>query len=261
MSVALIGGTGLDESPELMSGNRRRVDTRYGSVELVECTLSGLDILFLPRHGSGRLTPPHLINHRAHIAALRLVGVDRVIGVCAVGSLTLNLQPGDMVVLTDLIDFTKGQPATFSQEIGDAFTHTDLSQPYCPSLSRGLSDSCKRLGAGAGTHATYLGVSGPRYETPSEVRLFASWGADVVGMTNAHECILAREAGICYGAMAFVTNLGTGLAHGNVDHDSVRASISAANAAIVDLVCHTIRSTPDDPACICRANAGKIAFG
>jgi 5'-methylthioadenosine phosphorylase len=261
MPVALIGGTGLDEFSGLTSGRPQRVDTKHGSVELFACTPGGVEMLFLPRHGPSHITPPHLINHRAHIAALRLLGVERAIGVCAVGSLTRDLQPGDIVVLTDFVDFTKGPPATFAQEIGDGVIHTDFTQPYCPSLSRGLSEACRELGVGAGSPATYLGVSGPRYETPSEVRLYASWGAHVVGMTNTHECILAREAGICYGAISFVTNLGTGLSADPVDHDRVRVLISGANSAIVEVVCQAFESVPDCPACICRANAGKIAFG
>lgn len=257
---ALIIGTGIDEAPEILCGRPTAFATRYGVATVIECRMQGRDIVVIPRHGLAHQTPPHLINHRANIAALGLMGVERVIGICAVGSLSLDFKPGDASVLTDIIDFTKGPPNTFSQSSGDCFLHCDVTTPYCPEITSQLLDSCKALGVPGGRTATYLGVSGPRYETPAEVRLFASWGADVVGMTNSQECILAREAGICYGAVAMITNMATGLTPQTLNHQEVREAMKGSVLPILEMALYALDGLSDHCSCNCRANAGKIAF-
>jgi 5'-methylthioadenosine phosphorylase len=208
--VAIIGGTGFGEA--LVAGVPETVETVYGQASLTRAALGeGRELLFLARHGAGHRLPPHRINHRANIAALRDLGVDAVFATTAVGSLRSEIQPGDFVVLDDFIDLTKGEAVTFFGEPGEV-THTDFVHPYDPALRAILLAAADpALATRLHPTGTYLCVSGPRYETSAEVRLFAQWGAHVVGMTGAPEAILAREAGLRYAGVALATNYGTGL--------------------------------------------------
>lgn len=235
--VAVIGGTGLDEMPGFTSGDTIEVVTRFGREHVVLCSLGKLGLLFLPRHGIRHSTPPHSINYRAQIAGLKKLGVERILGVCSVGSLKHDLAPGSLAVLGDFIDFTRRRANTFFDDAGE-LAHTDFSQPYCPELSRVLAESCRENGEDCRSGVVYVGVDGPRYETPAEVRLFATWGGEVVGMTNVPEAILAREAGMCYGALAVVTNLACGLDQGPLSHDEVRGAVAASQ----DLLCAVLTS-------------------
>ncbi|MGB9619754.1 MAG: MTAP family purine nucleoside phosphorylase, partial [Armatimonadota bacterium] len=199
MRIGVIGGTGVDELPELTRGRVVQVATRFGSAVLVETQFAGAELVFVPRHGPDHSVPPSLVNYRAQTAALKKTGVRRVIGVCAVGSLTSDLPPGSFAVLVDFIDLTKRRVSTFFDEPGQPVAHTDFTQPYCPELSKALVEACGARAVQFEPRAIYAGVEGPRYETPAEVKLYASWGAHVVGMTNVPEVVLAREAGLCYG--------------------------------------------------------------
>ena len=144
--------------------------------------------------GAGHVLPPHRINHRANVHALREAGADAVFATAAVGSLRTEIAPGDCVVLDDFLDFTKGDVTTFFDQPGQV-RHVDFSHPYDPGLRETLLATAPP-NFPIHSRGTYLCVSGPRYETPAEVRLFGSWGADVVGMTGAPEAILCREAGL-----------------------------------------------------------------
>ena len=142
-----------------------------------------MELLFLARHGAGHVLPPHRINHRANVAALRDLGVDAVFATTAVGSLRTEIEPGDFVVLDDFIDLTKGEATTFYSEPGQV-RHTDFSAPYDPGLRETLLQTAgEEIAPRVHPSGTYLCTSGPRYETPAEVRLFGQW-ADVVGMTG-----------------------------------------------------------------------------
>lgn len=208
--IAIIGGTGFGKA--LVAGAPETVETPYGEASLTRAGLGeGRELLFLARHGAGHRLPPHRINHHANIAALHILGADAVFATAAAGSLRAEIAPGDFVVLDDFLDLTKGEVVTFFGEPGDV-RHTDFVYPYAPALRETLLAA---VGPDIAPHVhprgTYLCVSGPRYETPAEVRLFAGWGADVVGMTGAPEAILCREAGLRYAGVALATNYGTGL--------------------------------------------------
>ncbi len=228
LQVAIIGGTGFGAA--LVEGTPEIVETEYGPASLTRADLSGgPELLFLARHGAGHSLPPHRINHRANIAALRDLGVNAVFATTAVGSLRPEIAPGDFVVLDDFLDFTKGEVVTFYGEPGGV-RHTDFVHPYAPDLREILLQT-------AGTQitprihptGTYLCTSGPRYETPAEVRLFGRWGASVVGMTGAPEAVLCREAGLRYAGVALVTNYGTGLlSAAPLSHAEVEAEMAAS---------------------------------
>ncbi len=227
LKVAIIGGTGFGTT--LVAGVAEVIETEYGSALLTRAKLGeNLELLFLARHGLGHSLPPHKINHRANIAALRDLGVDAVFATTAVGSLRPEIKPGDFVVLDDFLDFTKGEVVTFYSEPGGV-RHTDFVHPYDPSLREILLQTASpELAPRIHPAGTYLCTSGPRYETPAEVRLFGQW-ASVVGMTGAPEAILCREAGLRYAGVALATNYGTGLVTAApLSHTEVEAEMAAS---------------------------------
>lgn len=254
MNTAIIGGTGIDEMPEFASGSERVVSTRFGDAIVIESERDGGRLVFMPRHGTGHGVPPSLINYRANMAALRKLGVKRVIGVCAVGSLKTTITAGSFVVLGDFIDLTKRRIDTFFDQPGDAVVHTDLSWPYCPEISAALVQACIHEKVLHEPDAVYVGVEGPRYESPGEIRLYGSWGGDVIGMTNLPEVVLAREAGLCYGALGIVTNLGAGLCPAPLSHDDVRAAMISAGISLEKVLSRALRSIPEARGCTCASN-------
>jgi 5'-methylthioadenosine phosphorylase len=171
--------------------------------------------------------PPHRINYRANVWALHSLGVRRIVGTGAVGSLRLDYAPGEMVLVDQLLDFTRGRPSTFFDGEGapggaePAVVHTDMTEPYCPELRRVLAEAAAAEGALAHGQGCYVCTEGPRFETAAEIRMFRQLGADVVGMTNAPEVVLARELGMCYGLVAMVTNYGAGLTGRPLTHGEV----------------------------------------
>ena len=230
--IAIIGGTGFGEA--LVAGTPETIETPYGPASLTRADLGQeRELLFLARHGAGHRLPPHRINHRANIAALRALHADAVFATAAAGSLRPEIAPGDLVILDDFLDLTKGEVMTFFGEPGDV-RHTDFVHPYDPALRAALLGSVDpALAPNVHPRGTYLCVSGPRYETPAEVRLFAAWGAHVVGMTGAPEAILCREAGLPYAGVALATNYGTGLlSDAPLSHADVERQMSTRRDAL-----------------------------
>ncbi|MGI6296467.1 MAG: MTAP family purine nucleoside phosphorylase [Armatimonadota bacterium] len=258
MHFGLIGGTGLDEMDCFANGHRQKISSRFGDADVIEAEYGGHSIVFVPRHGFDHSAPPGSINYRAQIAALRVIGVDAVLGVCAVGSLKSDLLPGSFVVLSDFIDLTKRRVDTFFDAATGPVVHTDFSEPYCAHVSASLIQGCKNASGYYKTKGVYIGVEGPRYESPAEVRLYASWGADVIGMTNVPEVILAKEAGLCYGAVAIVTNLATGISDDNLSHDEVRAEMAKSMSRLQSVLLTAVNSIPHLRQCSCRSNRGLI---
>ena len=256
VDIAVIGGTGIDEAAEL--GRVSTVDTRFGTAEVVDATLHGTAFLFVPRHGIDHSMPPSAINYRAQIAALKSLGMRRVIGLCAVGSINPDLMPGSFVVLSDFIDQTKRRADTFFDEPGRGVCHTDFTWPYCPEISSALSAACEKSDVDYYDKAVYVGVEGPRYETLTEVKLYGSWGGDVIGMTNVPEVILAREAGLCYGALGVVTNQAAGLSPTPLSHEEVRAMVSRSSQKLALVLRHALELIPETAKCTCQSNVGLV---
>lgn len=239
-AVAIIGGTGvrqfaLDEPPETTT-----VKTPWGAATAQVGRLSGRKIVFLARHGGGHTVPPHRINYRANIAALVRLGVHAVLATTAVGGLRLDLRPGDFVLLDDLIDFTRDRTGkTFFDSEGNV-VHTDFTRPYSDTLRAVVQEAAQAVPVPLRETGTYLCNDGPRYETPAEVRLFAQWGADVVGMTGVPEATLAREAGLHYAGISLVTNPGAGLSPAPLTHAEVEEAMREAAPRLQALLAETI---------------------
>lgn len=203
---AIVAGTGIDKDRRFYE-NMSTVETEYGSVEY--SVIDG--ILYLPRHKPGHSLLPHMINYKANVKALKMLGVDEVITVYAVGSITRRLSPGRIGLVRDFLDFTTGRKNTFSDE-DPAIRHTPLVQPFDLKLSeriaRCAADMSIPLSYG---RIVYVTTNGPRFETAAEIEAFRVLGADVVGMTLATEAELLAEQGIRNAAIAYSINWAAGL--------------------------------------------------
>lgn len=205
--LAIIGGSGLED---LLKGSQLlRVGTPYGPAPPITVGRSGSEeIAFLPRHGPEHDLPPHKVNYRGNLYALKLLGVERIIATNAVGSINSDYAPGDLAVPEDILDMTKSRHSTFFDRA--PVTHIDLSQPYCEELRRILIDSSKSVKTKTWTDSVLVATEGPRYETPAEIRMFSVMGGDLVGMTGAPEAFLARELQMCYSTLCFISNRAAG---------------------------------------------------
>src|SRR5260221_15275 len=206
VKLAVIGGSGLYSLDELRQVREIKVRTPFGdpSDAIVVGALEGTRVAFLPRHGRGHRINPSEVNHRANIYALKQMGVEQIISVSACGSLREDLQPRDMVFPDQIFDRTKSRPSTFFEK--GIVAHVGVANPYCLELSAILFGSASRLGFRTHKGGTYVCIEGPQFSTKAESRVYRSMGFSVIGMTNVAEFKLAREAEICYGSVALVTD-------------------------------------------------------
>ncbi len=207
--VAIIGGSGLYQMPNLENTRELRVDTPFGapSDALVIGELTGITVAFLPRHGRGHIYTPGEVPYRANIYTLKSLGVRQIISVSACGSLRERLAPGHIVIPDQLFDFTRGRKNSFFE--AGLVAHLSAADPFCATLSAQLADALETVaGAETAIHrgGAFITIEGPRFSTKAESRTFRAWGMDLIGMTASPEAFLAREAGICYAVMAHVTD-------------------------------------------------------
>jgi 5'-methylthioadenosine phosphorylase len=204
-TVAVIGGSGVSGIFEGGAKKSHRVATPWGapSGPIEEGEVGGLRVLFLPRHGVGHTIPPHRVNYRANIDALRSLGAEAVVTVNSVGSLREELAPGTFVLPSQFVDFTKQRATTFYD--GGRVYHVSLADPFCPELSRLAAEAGRSAGTPFAEGKTYVCVEGPRFSTRAESAYFRSF-ADVIGMTLVPEVTLARERALCYVCLAMVTD-------------------------------------------------------
>ncbi len=205
--VAIIGGSGLYDPEILEDVEEIKVYTPYGppSDNIILGTLKGRRVAFLPRHGRGHKIPPHKINFRANIWALKSLGVKWVISVSAVGSLREDYKPGDFVIPDQFIDMTKKREYTFFD--GPLVAHVSMADPFCEGLRRRLIETAKELGIPTHDKGTYICIEGPRFSTRAESKVWKEvFKADIIGMTLVPEVNLACEAQMCYATVAMVTD-------------------------------------------------------
>ena len=224
-SVGVIGGTGLQEVPGLTDVEEVNLNTPFGvpSGPIVVGNLEGVPIAFVSRHGKGHRLSPTEVPAHANIYALKSLGVERVVSVSAVGSLKEEMAPQDMVVPDQLIDRTRSRASSF---FGDGIVaHVDFAEPFCSSLRRLLVETCREAEATVHDGGTYVVMEGPAFSTVAESELYRSWGASVIGMTALPEAKLAREAELCYGTLACVTDYDVW----HPDHDNVTVEVVLRN--------------------------------
>ncbi len=229
---ALIGGTGLSDSNLISNSQNHVVETKYGKVPVKIGTFAGKKICFLARHGADHSVPPHLINYRANIMALKHLGVKEVIATAAVGSLNKDMQLNHFVIADQFLDFTKARPSTFHDGGPEGVVHLDVTEPYNAKVRNYLARAMEEVKEEAPEiefhkYGNYVTCEGPRFETPAEIRMYTILGGDLVGMTSVPECVLAKEAGLEYANISYVTNMAAGLTDEIMSHQDVLAATAA----------------------------------
>jgi 5'-methylthioadenosine phosphorylase len=204
--LGVIGGSGIYDLPGLERVESIEVDTPFGdpSDAIVRGVLGGTTLLFLPRHGRGHRIPPHIVNYRANICALKKLGAGQLVSLSAVGSMREDIHPGDVVIVDQYVDLTKRRVSSFFER-GMA-AHVAFSDPVDAALAQALGNAAERAGARVHRGGTYVCIEGPQFSTRAESMIYRSWGVSVIGMTALPEAKLAREAELPYATMALATD-------------------------------------------------------
>lgn len=246
--LGILGGSGLYDLPGLEGREELEVETPFGrpSDTIVRGRLGETTLLFLPRHGRGHRVPPHRINYRANVFALKKLGAEQLLAVSAVGSMKESIAPGDFVVVDQFIDTTKSRPSTFFEDDG-CVVHVSLADPTDAALGRAAAAAALRAGAKVHRGGTYLCIEGPQFSTRAESALYRSFGVDVIGMTNAPEYRLAREAELAFATLAMATDYDCWhTAHEAVTVDQVIAIVQH-NAELAKRTLVELAQTLPDP--------------
>ena len=238
--TAIIGGTGFDQIAGFNELGRRLVETPFGnpSGELVHGQLGDRDFYFLPRHGAAHGVPPHRINYRANIHALKQAGVERVIALAAVGGINSHIQPGDLVLPDQIIDYTWGREHTFFTGGEAGVDHIDFTTPYATSWRLQLLASAERAGVDIHATGTYAVTQGPRLESAAEIDRLERDGADIVGMTGMPEAALARELDLDYAAIALVVNAAAGRSNEVITMDLIGRYLRVCSDKVLSILRH-----------------------
>ncbi|RHW22568.1 S-methyl-5'-thioinosine phosphorylase [Pseudomonas jilinensis] len=232
--LAIIGGTGLTRLPELQVTGRESLETPFGSpsAEFVRGLLAGREVLFLARHGDPHRIPPHRVNYRANLWALREAGATAVVAVNAVGGIDAVMPPGHFCVPDDVIDYTWGRASTFFEDDLEQVTHIDFTQPYDESLRQKLLAVLVAQGYAHSSNGIYGAAQGPRLESAAEIRRMERDGCAIVGMTGMPEAALARELELPYACLALVVNPAAGKAQGPIRMEDIEAVMAAGMARV-----------------------------
>jgi 5'-methylthioadenosine phosphorylase len=256
--IGIIGGTGLYDPKLLKNVEEVTLNTPYGapSDSITIGKLGGRRVAFLPRHAKKHTIRPTDINSRANIFALKKLGVQRILAPSTVGSLREEYKPGDIVFVDQFIDRTTRREQSFYTE--KRVCHISVAEPMCPELRRTLIAVAKDAGISAHSTGTYVCVEGPRFSTKAESRMFRTWSADVVGMTLVPECVLAREAEVCYASIATVTDYDVWKDH-PVCVDEIVATMRGNIENVKRIIVEAVARAPKERGCECKS-ALKSAF-
>ncbi len=249
--IGIIGGTGFCDPQLVKNGKEVHVDTPYGppSDTIIVGELRGRKVAFLPRHGRGHTIRPTDVNSRANIHAFKRLGVQRILAPSTAGSLKEECRPGDLVFVDQFIDRTTRREQSFYT--GPKVCHISVAEPTCPELRKTMTKVADEMEIRYHETGTYVCIEGPRFSTRAESRMFRSWGADVVGMTLVPECVLAREAEICYASIATVTDYDVWKDH-PVSAGEVARTMKQNVEKVKNLVMETIARIPKERACDCK---------
>ena len=245
--IAIIGGSGLENL--LKASKVQNLSTPYGTAPPISVGMIGREeVAFLPRHGRKHDLPPHKVNYRANIHSLKQVGVERIIATNAVGAINENYAPGDLVIPSDILDFTKSRAGTYFESA--PVTHVDVTDPYCNQLNSLLTDCCHATKVPIREKGVLAVTEGPRYETPAEIRMLRKLGGDVVGMTGAPEVFLARELEMCYSSVCFVSNMAAGMQQ-KLSAVEVMNVGRRVMPSLVEVIRRAVETIPVERMCMC----------
>ncbi|HEY3115305.1 MAG TPA: S-methyl-5'-thioadenosine phosphorylase [Chloroflexota bacterium] len=261
--IGVFGGSGfysLLEDPV-----QRTINTPYGhtSDPIAVGEMGGRRVAFMPRHGAGHRLPAHRVNYRANVWAMAQLGVTRILGPCAAGSLQVEVRPGDFVFCDQFVDRTSGRPDTFYD--GPSSIHVSSADPYCPELrALGIEES-KALGIRTHEHGTVVVIQGPRFSTRAESKWFSSTGWEVINMTQYPEVILARELEVCYLNVSLITDWDVGL-EGNpevkpVTVEEVIRVFNENNERLKELIDRLVPRIPAERTCACATALSGAVIG
>ena len=247
--IGIIGGTGVYDTELLQDRRELVLSTPFGnpSDRIVLGTLADRRIAFINRHGPGHSIPPHMVNSRANIWALKKLGVRRVLATGAVGSLKEIYMPGDVVIADQFVDFTKARQYSFFNR--DSVYHVSLADPFCRELRMALALSARSLGIDVKDTGTYVCIEGPRFSTRAESRMYRNFG-DIIGMTLVPECQLAREAELCYASVNAITDYDV-WAEKPVSMDEISANMRKSSGRVKQLIADVVAKIPSDRKCEC----------
>ncbi len=244
LMIGIIGGSGVYEiTNKADKCTKKLVETDYGDVEVSILDIFSKKVAFIPRHASGHSIPPHKINFRANIDALKNVGVTKIIATNSVGSMNLEMPPGSFVIPDDFLDFSQNRVKTFYE---DKVVHIDVTEPYCGNLKDVLDKSGDVILGG-----TYVCTEGPRFETPAEIKMFKMLGGDLVGMTGVPEVTLAREREMCYNSICIVSNYASGISDDALTIDEVFEMVAEKEVELLELIYNFIKNVDDEADCTC----------
>ena len=250
--IGIIGGTGVYDPKLLESAEEIEVETPYGkpSDKITIGVYAGKKVAFLPRHGRGHKIPPHKINYRANISALKELGVKRILAPQAVGSMQEKYKSGDLVIPDQFIDRTHSRENTFFD--GPQVAHVSMADPFCNELRDLLIKTGKSLKFRTHDGGTYICVQGPRFSTRAESNLFRKWGVSVIGMTLIPECVLAREAEICYSSVSMVTDYDCWKKGRAVSTEEIIRTVKANEDKVKKMLQNVLPKIPDKRTCACK---------
>jgi 5'-methylthioadenosine phosphorylase len=252
--IGIIGGSGLYEIEEVVIKKTKKFSTPFGdpSDSYMISEFSGIEVVFLPRHGSVHHIPPHKINYRANIWGFKELGVERVISLSAVGGISPDTRPGTIVIPDQIIDMTKDRDSTFYDGGGDEVVHIDFTEPYCPELRESIFGAGRKSGVELKKSGTYVCVNGPRLETKAEIEFFSGIGGDVVGMTAMPEASLAREAELCFAGVTVVTNYAAGIKEKRLTTTEVIEVMRETTGQLKELLKEFFKLIPIERRCLCK---------
>jgi len=253
--LAVIGGSGLYDLPELNERMEHKIETPFGrpSAPVVTGTIEGKRIAFLARHGIGHTLSPTEVNYRANIFALKMLGVQNIVSISACGSLREDFAPGDIVIPDQLYDNTRGRLRSF---FGDGLVaHISVADPFCTNLNSQLVRVFKQMGfTGIHPGGSLITIEGPRFSTKAESNVFRAWSMSIIGMTTSPEAFLAREAEICYSVMAHVTDYDVWRSSESpVTVDMVIKVLNENTSLAQTAIRNLVKTLKDEEDCPCRS--------
>jgi 5'-methylthioadenosine phosphorylase len=258
--LGVIGGSGfysfLDDVRTV------EASTPYGepSGPITIGEVGGRSVAFLPRHGVKHQYPPHMVNYRANVWALKELGVQRIVGPSAVGSLQPHVKPGEFVIGDQLVDRTSGRPSTFYD--GPVTTHISFADPYCPTMREVMIEKGRKLDLGLHDKGTVVVIQGPRFSTRAESHQYALQGWEVINMTQSPEAVLARELEVCYGNISLVTDYDVGVAGevSEVSNDDVVRVFQENLSRLRELLFRVLEALPEERDCPCATALEHARF-
>jgi 5'-methylthioadenosine phosphorylase len=261
VKIGIIGGSGLYHMAGLTDTHEVHAKTPFGdpSDAIIVGTLEGKRVAFLSRHGRGHRLSPSEINYRANICALKMLGVERIISVSAVGSLREDRPPLEFLIPDQFFDRTRGRIATFFG--GGVVAHVGFDKPTCPRLSAHIAEACDRAGVKVHRGGTYVCMEGPQFSTLAESHTYRQLRFDVIGMTGVTEAKLAREAELCYATFALITDYECWHPqHDTVTLDEIISNMTKNADNVQRAIREAVRSLGDDRACKCGSALAHAIF-